>query len=43
MNTPDQSFEAVNFMVSPTNKTDPNDVTEILLKVVLNTIKPKTN
>ena len=27
--------------VSSTNKTDPHNITEILLKVVLNTIKPK--
>jgi hypothetical protein len=24
--------------VSPTNKTDPNDITEILLKVTINTV-----
>ena len=28
------------FSVSSTNKTDPNDITEILLKVTLNTIQP---
>jgi hypothetical protein len=29
--------------VSPTNKTDHNDITEILLKVTLNTIHQPTN
>ena len=30
-------------MVSSTNKTDPHDIAEILLKVVLNTISHKPN
>ena len=31
------------WLVSPTNKTDRHDITEMLLKVALNTIKPKPN